>query len=361
MKKSNLIILGMVFLSFGCTENYIDEIIPVAQGTDITAPQVTIEFPSEGTLIRVTEDVTAINIKFEVMDDIEVESISLKLNGNEIAKYNDFKDYRRVIKEHLHENLGNGAHTLVVEARDLSGKTTTKTVNFEKVEPYKPMYDGETFYLPFDGDYMELINIKNANVNGNPGFANGLIGRAYDGASNAYLTFPTTNLLSSEFSAVFWYKINAAPDRAGILVIGPPDTNNPNNMNNRSGGFRFFREGSGTNQTFKLNIGNGSGDNWFDGGAAASINPSTNTDWVHLAFTISETNASVYINGQKVSGGDFPGVNWTGCDVLSIASGAPRFAEWGHLSDGSLFDELRLFNKALTQEEIQNIIDAEKP
>jgi hypothetical protein len=40
-------------------------------------------------------------------------------------------------------------------------------------------------------------------------------------------------------------------------------------------------------------------------------------------------------------------------------SGAPRFTEWGHLSDESYMDELRIFNKALSQAEIQTIIDDE--
>ncbi|HKZ37938.1 MAG TPA: hypothetical protein VJ184_09820, partial [Chryseolinea sp.] len=61
----------------------------------------------------------------------------------------------------------------------------------------------------------------------------------------------------------------------------------------------------------------------------------------------------VYINGEIVSQGSFNGVDWAGCDVLSIASGAPRFMEWNHLSDLSLYDELRLFNRALTQEEVK--------
>jgi hypothetical protein len=41
-------------------------------------------------------------------------------------------------------------------------------------------------------------------------------------------------------------------------------------------------------------------------------------------------------------------------------SGAPRFTEWSHFSDLSLMDELRIFSKALTQDEIKTIIDDEK-
>lgn len=350
----------MLLVSFGCTDSYIDEIVRVEPGPDVTAPEVTITFPLEGTLIRVVEDVTPININFEIVDDIEIESIQVSLDGTQIASFEEFLDFRRFVKTYTYPNLSNGNHVLTITGKDTSGKTTTKTVNFEKVEPYTPVYDGEIFYLPFDGDYTELVTITNPTVNGNPGFGGGVIGLAYSGANNANIAFPTTNLQNPEFSAVFWYKVNGSPDRAGIMVMGPPDTNNPNNMNNRSAGFRLFRENAGGKQRVKLNVGNGTADNWFDGGPAADIDPAAG-EWAHVAFTISGSRCAVYINGQVASQGNFSGVSWAGCNILSIASGAPRFTEWGHLSDGSLFDELRIFNKALTQTEIQTIIAAEKP
>jgi len=350
----------MFLFSFGCTESYIDEIVRVEPGPDVSAPEVNVIYPLEGTLIRVVEDVTPINISFEVVDDIEIESIQVNLDGTQIASFEEFLDFRRFVKVQTHPNLANGMHVLTITGKDISGKTTIKTVNFEKVEPYTPVYDGEVFYLPFDGDYTELVTITNPTVNGNPGFAGGVIGMAYSGANNANIAFPTTNLQNPEFSAVFWYKVNGAPDRAGIMVMGPPDTNNPTNMNNRTGGFRLFRENAGGKQRVKLNVGNGNADNWFDGGPAADIDPASG-EWAHVAFTISGTQCAVYINGQVASQGNFSGVSWAGSNILSIASGAPRFTEWGHLSDTSLFDELRIFDKALTQSEIQTIIDAEKP
>ena len=350
----------MFLFSFGCTESYIDEIVRVEPGPDVSAPEVNVIYPLEGTLIRVVEDVTPINISFEVVDDIEIESIQVNLDGTQIASFEEFLDFRRFVKVQTHPNLANGMHVLTITGKDISGKTTIKTVNFEKVEPYTPVYDGEVFYLPFDGDYTELVTITNPTVNGNPGFAGGVIGMAYSGANNANIAFPTTNLQNPEFSAVFWYKVNGAPDRAGIMVMGPPDTNNPTNMNNRTGGFRLFRENAGGKQRVKLNVGNGNADNWFDGGPAADIDPASG-EWAHVAFTISGTQCAIYINGQVASQGNFSGVSWAGSNILSIASGAPRFTEWGHLSDTSLFDELRIFDKALTQSEIQTIIDAEKP
>lgn len=222
------------------------------------------------------------------------------------------------------------------------------------------IYEGEMFYMPFDGDYVDAVSGTQATVVGTPGFAGEAVEGtdAYAGASGSYLTFAANDLKTEAFSATFWLKVNAVPDRAGILVMGPPDPNLPATPNNRTSGFRFFRENASGKQRFKLNVGNGTGDNWFDGGAAADVDPAAN-QWVHFAFTISNSNVSVYIDGKVVSTGTFPGISWNGIDVLSIMSGAPRFTEWGHLSDESFMDELRLYNKELTEQDIQAIMQAE--
>ncbi len=160
-------------------------------------------------------------------------------------------------------------------------------------------------------------------------------------------------VLNKEFSAVFWYKLNSTPDRAGILALSPADGSKPNS-NVMTSGFRLFREAVGGKQVIKLNVGNGSADNWFDGGAKAAVQDG---EWTHVAFTISKSKCTVYINGNVVSSGDFTGISWEGTGPLSIMSGAPRFVEWNHLSDGSAMDELRLFKKALTQDEVKSLMN----
>lgn len=357
MKLLKHIYVGALAVVFAACNDGIDPISSVDPGPDETAPTISISYPVEGTKVQVKEDVAPIAISFEATDDIEIQKIGVSIDGSEVASFTDFKDYRRAIQTYTYETLDNGDHTLAITVTDLSGKNSSASVNFEKVPPYQPAFEGETFYMPFDGDYMDLVNIVNATKVGSPTFAdNSVYGKSYVGAGDAYLTIPTTGLTTNEFSAAFWYNLNSSPDRSGILTIGPPDPNLPATPNNRKNGFRFFREGSATNQTFKLNVGNGASDSWFDGGSAASLNPTT-TDWVHLAFTISDTQVVVYIDGEVVSQGSFSGVDWTGCDVLSIASGAPRFMEWGHLSDQSMYDELRLFDKALTKEEVKAVMD----
>ena len=234
----------------------------------------------------------------------------------------------------------------------------TRTFTTESLVP--SIYDGQIFYLPFDGDFMEMESSTAATVVGTPGFAGEAVlgDDAYAGAPGAYLTMPGADLQNAAFSTSFWLKVDALPDRAGVLVMGPPDPNLPATPNNRTSGFRFFREDASGKQRFKLNVGDGTADHWFDGGAAADVDP-TIDQWVHFAFTISPTDVTVYINGDVVSQGSFPGISWTGTDVLSIMSGAPRFMEWGHLSDESYMDELRIFNKVLSEGDVEAIMQAE--
>ena len=163
-------------------------------------------------------------------------------------------------------------------------------------------------------------------------------------------------------SGVFWMKVNAVPDRAGILTISAEDKAPavPGTQNLRTKGFRFFRELDGTLERLKLNVGvGGILETWNDGG---TVDPVL-AGWVHFAFTISGTTTKIYINGVKTTKPDgvlIAPIDWTGCDLLTIMSGVPRFTEWKHFSDLSLLDELRIFNKELTIEEITIIYNAEK-
>ena len=222
----------------------------VSPGPDESAPAITMKFPAEGTQIKVGELVTNIGIDFEVSDDIELKTITVSVDADEVGTLTEFVDYRKLIVEDLmYEGLENGQHTLTITATDIDNKTTTSTATFEKAPPYLPLYPGEVFYMSFDTEvgFKELVTFSDPTIVGTPAFAGqGAVGgNAYKGADNAYLTFPTTGLQNNEFSAIFWMKVNNSPDRAGVLVMGPPDPANLPIPNNRTAGFRFFREDAG--------------------------------------------------------------------------------------------------------------------
>lgn len=343
-------ITGILIIS--CNDG-IDDITQVDPGVDETAPQITIVYPTEGTEIKVFEDITSIEIELKVTDDIEISNVSVHVDGTEIASYSEFKDYRIFIEEITFGGLADGDHKLTVNATDIEGKSSTSEVNFKKSPPYSPLFAGEVFYMPFDGDYMDLISFQKAIEVGSPGFSDdpyvGL--NSLMGATDSYLTFPMDGLTTTEFSAAFWYKVDATPDRAGILVVGDDESD-------RFQGFRLFREGNADEQRIKLNVGTGAGESWNDG----DVIDVTAGDWVHIAISISETQSKIYFNGIEMRSSDLSApVDWTGCEVMTIASGGETFSYWNHNSDLSNMDELRLFNKALTATDIQIMINSLSP
>ncbi|WP_286833543.1 MULTISPECIES: LamG domain-containing protein [unclassified Proteiniphilum] len=215
--------------------------------------------------------------------------------------------------------------------------------------------DGQIFYMSFDKDYEDYQSLMEASVVGTPSLAEGKKGKAYAGAKDSYLKFGINNMaapLKNEMTFGFWYKVNSTPDRAGILVISPKDEGQPaNNQINRSSGIRIFRENASGKQRIKANIGNGTDDSWLDGADKADIDPAS-TDWKYISLVLTKGKAFLYIDTEEVATANLSEISWKGCDFMSIGSGAPYFNGWGHLSDNSLIDELRIFNKALTAEEI---------
>jgi hypothetical protein len=336
----------------------------VAAGTDAdTGEQVTIELEPNVTQIPV-DAVFTINFS-KAVDPASVSAVSLTTeDGTAVPASITLAD--KTITIDPTNALAFGSKYKINVTKDIKANdggvfleemSTTFTSKPEVIDPF----DGELFHMAFDGNFTESESGTNATVVGSPGFAGaGMSGDAYKGAAASYLTFPTAGLTGTSFSATFWMNINATPDRAGILTVSAPDAVNPGTPNNRNHGFRFFREAAGAKQRFKLNVGTGAGDSWFDGGVNADVDPAT-TDWVHFAFSISPTDAKVFINGNVVSSGTLSSpISWAGCDILSIMSGAPRFTEWGHLSDLSSMDELHLYGKALTQEDVQLIMQTEQ-
>jgi hypothetical protein len=356
MKIIDKIFIGLfsICLMLSSCSDGIDPITPVEAGADAAAPQVNILSPIEGSTIKVLEEVSTVNIKFEVVDDIEVANIQVAVDGNTVASMNEFLDYRVVKDEVIFDNVINGEHTVTVTATDLDGNTTTKTVNFSKEPPYTPRFANEYLYMSFDGDYTDLLSLRNATQVGMPGFTEDafLGGRAYQGAEESYVTLPFDGeSLGQEFTVFFWYKFNPDPDRGGILVMQPEGASEPT----ASSGFRLFREISQGEPTIKLNVGTGNSHVWNDGESIAAYEG----EWMNVAVTVSTTATKIYFNGvlQKEASLAEP-IDWSGANLMSIMSGAPRFTQWDHLSDESAMDELRIFDAALSQEEIQALIGA---
>ncbi|KQB41866.1 putative lipoprotein [Flavobacterium daejeonense] len=217
---------------------------------------------------------------------------------------------------------------------------------------YTPL-DGETLFAEFNNTYyLNSINGAPATKVGNSSLGDPKVGEySFMGATDSYITYPVKGLFgTNELTVAFWYKVNAAPDRSGLVVVGNPSITGDDG---RKYGFRLFREGNGSSQTIKLNAGIGTGESWNDGGVLTVDN-----NWVYITLTISATESKIYFNGvlQRTSTFSSP-VNFTGCVDFLIGSGGPTFSYWGHKSDNSLYDEIKVFNKVLTQTEIVSLMN----
>lgn len=346
----NYIITGIVLLlSFtACKKGYIDPISKVDPGPDELAPTVEILSPSADIQYPATTEAANFDFKFNVNDDIELSKVDISLDGSLLKSYTSFIDYRGMSGVYTYPDLAIGAHTFEVVATDLSGKSTTKSFAFN-ITKYDKVLESETLYVPFNagGDYKDLINFVSPTVTGNPGTTSasgGHNGAAYQGATDAYLSYPIAGLygVNNEMSFAFWYKLNNVPDRSGLIVVG-----NDNDNETRNQGFRLFRENDTQNLT--INVGTGSSDSWIGAGSQASgIGV-----WKFITVTISPTETKIYIDGvEKASGSYTSKMDLTGCSKLVLGSGGPTFAYWDHKSDLSLYDDFRVFNKVLTPEDI---------
>ena len=348
-------LFAFILMLFSCYEG-IDDISYVDPGPDAGAPQVTFIYPIEGTDIQVLSHLAEIDLRFRVEDDIEIKDVTVLFNGNQIAFYNEFVDYRIFTESGLHiSGIPDGEHTISVVATDYAGNATTQTITFFKSPPYTPIYAGEMFYMPFEGDFVELVSISYPEEVGNPSFTDQgyQSTNAFTAPAQSYLQFPVEQLsgtLGSSFSTTFWYKVSGNPDRAGILVIG-----NEEGVEDRTHGFRLFREGSGSEQRIKLNVGTGNGENWNDGG----VLPTGSNEWVHVAVTVSPTETKIYFDGvEQLTSTLASPIDWSGAENITIGSGGPTFSYWNHGSDSSWMDNLRLYDVTLTPTQIQEMAGA---
>jgi hypothetical protein len=338
-------------LAVSCDKG-LDPIESVPAAPDASAPELVITYPTAEKPFVSPDEPAAITFKLVASDDAELKSVTLELDGSTIATFTSFMDYRRLDLKYVYNNMTEGDHTLIVTVVDLTDKSVTGSVSFRKVTApvYVPL-DGEVLYLPLDGFNLDLITGNEVTLVGAPGYAEGKVNDCYAGAADSYMTYPTTGLLGSEFGLSFWYKINADPLRAGIMAISPVG-------DSRNYGFRLFRENSGNLQNIGLNIGNGTTEVWMN----PFIQVPVDRDWMHIAISISTTKATFYIDGAVVLETELTdgGINWTGCDGLTIASGMPNFVYWEHFSDLSLYDEIHMFKRAITAAEVQSFYAVKK-
>lgn len=256
------------------------------------------------------------------------------------------------------------------EAEDpYAGKTNPSTIASANLVAYFPFESATASIEKGDG-------ITYTKKGGAATFATGRRGNAYKGAATeAYLEYAvaSTNVFKSmsEFTMGAWIKTPAAGGAADIFQLNGGD--------GFMGNLVFMLEGGSNADSLDIKgyLYNSTTE-WKGQDIRKSHKSFLSDKWVHIVYSYNKTTSTetLYANGLPVA----TSVRFSGPEVGGVqpALGAITFGtdmskiligSWPQLLDGTgadwmkfypgLLDELRIYNKALTDAEVKALYDAE--
>ncbi|MBD1364808.1 LamG domain-containing protein [Mucilaginibacter sp. ZT4R22] len=221
-------------------------------------------------------------------------------------------------------------------------------------------------YYAFNGSAIDSVSNTAGTATG-IGYSAGIKGQAMQGALNGYIvgTPPTSVAGLTSFTVTEWFK-TPAPSTGIIGLFSLANTTN------FWGNIEFFIENGSTNDAGKLRIHvfNGTDDRTLE------INNAVNLfdKWNSMAVTYNQENStvSVYLNGSLLKAGTLGGLAGPLAlkNVGKFVFGTVQFMTspsqtsshnsepWASFLTGQL-DEVRVYNKALTIDEISALVKLE--
>lgn len=217
----------------------------------------------------------------------------------------------------------------------------------------------------FDGDLLDAVS-GNAGSNTGTTFTTGIKGQAIKGALNSYvLADPSAGVKDlHSFTVTMW--VNSPQNTAGIVgLVDIADTNS------FWGNLTIFLENGSTATDGKLKI--HANDNGTDAWVGIINLPNFWDKWnnVGVSYDADSSRFRVYLNGSKIDSLTQAGlgaINFS--EVGKMAIGTVQFQttpsltsatgsqSWASYLTGSL-DELRIYNKALTEDEVSALVKLE--
>lgn len=211
------------------------------------------------------------------------------------------------------------------------GGTAESRMNFVVVNECVPPPSGIVSWWPGDGNARDVIGSNHGTLQGAVSFAPGQVRQAFrlnGGVVNvphaASLSFERTDPLTLEL----WAFRTGTQDIMHLLGKRAGCSGDPNSSN------------------YGLAFNNSDGEGLSGTGRDVSLNT-----WVHLALTFDGTEVRTYMNGQLVGtqSGQIGPPN-TAAFLIGAMGDCARFF--------GLLDEVSLYNRALSADEIQAIVDA---
>jgi len=222
-----------------------------------------------------------------------------------------------------------GYKYLTITAADALGNMTSTVVVYSVSSgtPIAPIA-GLTAWLAGDGSAADEISSRIGTWTGTPAYAPGKVGQAFSVSAGNTVSFPLAQ--PGPFSIQAWVKTSnpKQPYGSGVLSTGGPGQQ-PTSA-------QIELDGAGN---YELNAGNGD--------LVLFIGPASDS-FHHVAVTYDGSTVVTYFDGQPVLGDV-----WLGSPDLGILALNLGLDRGGSSPFGGLLDEVQVFGRALSPDEIQ--------
>ena len=215
-------------------------------------------------------------------------------------------------------------------------------------------------WWPGDGDADDIADANNGTLEGGATFTAGQVGQAFllDGIDDFVDLGNASNLhvSSADFTVDAWVLFNALSHPPGANIGAPQGDMSIVDKMSASGvntdGWRLLKQ---NDNRFWFCLGGGTGNRCFDPAFTVfSTTPAVPSVWFHVTAVKSSTSFAIYVNGVLEDiRSPVPSFLDTNSADLRIGS---YVLEGSHLN--GLVDEVEIYNRALTSEEIQAIFNA---
>lgn len=298
---------------------------------DTQAPSITMTAPANGSTVSGTITVTA-----DASDNVGVAGVQFKVDGTNVGSEDTGSPFSTSWST---QSVSNGSHSLTAVARDAAGNVTTSSAVTVTVNNT----GGSGLVASYGFNEGSGSTVSDQSGNGNHGsifqatwYTAGKFGKAlaFDG-TNDYVNVPDSNSLDlNRFTLEAWVRPTA---NSGWRTVMLKENGSElayalyaRESTNRPSGWLRTNPTSGSSKS-------------VTGTSGLALNT-----WTHLATTYDGSNMRLYVNGVLVKTQATTGNLYTSTNPLKFGGNAI----WGEYFAGQL-DEIRVYNRALNQSEIQ--------
>jgi endonuclease/exonuclease/phosphatase family metal-dependent hydrolase len=317
--------------------NMVEAVISVAAGGDTTPPSAAITAPSAGATVSGTIAVSA-----NASDNVGVAGVQFKLDNQNLVAEDTTTPYSVSWNT---ATATNGNHVLTAVARDAAGNTAPSAS--VTVTVGNTTASGLVGHWKFDeGSGTTAADSSGNGVAGalinSPVWTTGMVGGAlsFNGTNRVSIpNQPPWNTPSSKYTVAFWVKVNEIRDYGGVVAVG----------NWGTGALEIMT----TSRQWMFRLRTSGGPNgWSCDGTSSTLGYLTTLDntFHHVAVVLdaAASRCDLYSDGALVATDQYvDGTTSFGTQGLNIGG----FADANRLQ--SVVDDVRLYNAALTQGEVQ--------